>query len=127
LSNVDLAWGTFAIGRELFLALWGLSFLAAGLYLLGVFDLFAKGAKWAVGRGRLITGVCMLLVTAYLYSGLSGRRLGANMEAFLPILPDAHRGYSDGFLAVVSEDYEKGVALAQERNAPIFLHFTGFQ
>jgi thiol:disulfide interchange protein len=123
LSNIDLAIGTYLIDRELFLGLWGLSFLAAALYLLGVFQL---GAKWSVGKGRAAAGVALLAVTAYLGSGLGGDRLGKNLEAFLPILPERELEYTDGFLAVVKEDYEKGVAKATELGAPIFLDFTGF-
>jgi thiol:disulfide interchange protein DsbD len=123
LSNIDLAVGTYLIDRELFLGLWALSFLAAGLYLLGVFQL---GSKWSIGKGRAAAGVALLAVTAYLGSGLGGARLGKNLEAFLPILPERELEYTDGFLAVVKEDYEKGVAKARELGAPIFLDFTGF-
>lgn len=126
LSNIDLALGTYLIHRELFLALWGLSFLAAGLYLLGTFDLFRPGVKWSVGKGRAAFGVALVAVTVYLGSGLDGTRLGKNLEAFLPILPERKLEYTDAFLAVVKEDYEKGVAKATELGAPIFLDFTGF-
>ena len=48
------------------------------------------------------------------------------MTNALPILPERELEYTDGFLAVVKEDYEKGVAKARELGAPIFLDFTGF-
>jgi len=123
-SNMDLAFGTFLIGRELFLVLWGLSFLVAALYLFGVFDLLRPGVKWTVGRGRAAAGVFLLAVTAYLYTGTGGARLYKNLEAFLP---DLEQTYTDGFLAVVKEDFEKGVETATRLGAPIFLDFTGFQ
>ena len=126
-SNIDLARGWFLVSRELFLVLWGASFLIAALYLLGVFSLFTPGAKWAIGRGRAIAGGILLVVTGYLASGVGGGLLYENLEAFLPILPDAKHGYSDGFLRVVKEDYEEGVAVATQLGAPIFLDFTGFQ
>jgi cytochrome c biogenesis protein CcdA len=126
LSNMDLAIGTFLIDRELFLALWGLSFLAAALYLLGLFDLLRPGAKWSLGAGRAVAGLFLLAVTLYLGTGLEGKRLGKNLEAFLPILPDRDVEYTDGFLAVVKEDYEEGVRVATRLGAPIFLDFTGF-
>jgi thiol:disulfide interchange protein DsbD len=123
-SNMDLAFGTFLIGRELFLALWGLSFLAAGLYLLGIFGLFSFKSRWSIGKGRAIAGIILLVITGYLASGLGGKRLAKNLEAFLP---DFRPTYTDGFLAVVKEDYEKGVETAIRLDAPIFLDFTGFQ
>jgi len=126
LSNIDLAAGTYLIHRELFLALWGLSFLVAALYLLGVFDLVRPGVRWSIGKGRAAFGVALLAVTLYLGSGLGGTRLGKNLEAFLPILPERELEYTDAFLAVVKEDYAAGVAKATELGAPIFLDFTGF-
>ncbi|MHC4340519.1 MAG: protein-disulfide reductase DsbD family protein [Planctomycetota bacterium] len=123
-SNMDLAFETNLIGRELFLALWGLSFLAAGLYLLDVFGLLSFRSRWSIGKGRLISGVLLLVITGYLASGLGGRRLGKNLEAFLP---DLDPTYTDGFLAVAKEDFEKGVETATRLGAPIFLDFTGFQ
>jgi hypothetical protein len=70
--------------------------------------------------------VALLAVTVYLGTGLGGTRLGKNLEAFLPILPERKLEYTDAFLAVVKEDYAKGVATAKELGAPIFLDFTGF-
>lgn len=126
LSNVDLAIGTNLIGRELFLVLWGLSFLVAAIYLLDPVGLVRRGTKWAVGKGRFAVAVLLLALTAYLYSGARGRLLNENLEAFLPTLPERKQEYLDGFLAVVKEDFEKGVAKATELGAPIFLDFTGF-
>jgi len=130
ISNVDLAKGTFFIDREMFLVLWAISFLAAGLYLLGFFDLFARGVKWTLGGGRAIAGLVMLGVTALLAYGATGpgfdevlgSDVGSVVESFLPQLKVK---YGDAFVAVV-HDYDEGVRLAQEKQANIFLHFTGY-
>ncbi|NJN14424.1 MAG: hypothetical protein HC813_01970 [Planctomycetes bacterium] len=117
-SNIDLAIGTFAIGRTLFLALWGLSFLAATLYLV-----FAEGART---KGRLLSAAVLLAVTIYLGTGFGGRALHfANLEAFLPQI--GQDAYAVAFPTVVKDDYAAGLAKARESNLPIFLHFTGFQ
>jgi len=126
LSNMDLGLGTNLIGRELFLVLWGLSFLAAALYLLGVLDLFRKGARWSVGKGRAACGILLLAVTAYLARGVNGTLLYENLEAFLPTLPDRLQEYRKGFLASVEDDYAKGIAKAEALNAPVLIHFTGY-
>ena len=123
-SNMDLAWGTFWIDRELFLWLWGASFGIAALYVLGLFDLLRPGAAWAVGKGRAVAGVFLLAVTAYLYAGTGGRVLDKRLEAFLPQI---QAKYTDAFLAVVKDDFEAGVRKAKELGAPIFVDFTGFQ
>jgi len=123
LSNVDIAAGTFFVGRELFLVLWSVSFFAAGIYLLGFLDLFARGVRWSLGPGRALAGLLMLGIGGALVYGSTGPRLGEYIEAFLPSFK---REYSRAFLAV-TEDYEEGLRIAQERNAYVFLHFTGFQ
>ncbi len=116
-SNVDLAFGTFLIDRTLFLVLWAVSFLAAGIYLL-----FAGGA---LTRGRGLAAGGMLALTAYLGSGLLGGKLPLlKLESFLPNF--GNYAYAAAFPAVVEEDFDRGVAVARERGLPIFLHFTGF-
>jgi len=127
LSNMDLGLGTNLIGRKLFLVLWGLSFLAAALYLLGVFDLFRKGARWSLGKGRAACGVLLLAVTAYLARGVDGTVLYENLEAFLPTLPTRRLEYRKGFLASIEDDYAKGIATAEALHAPVLIHFTGYQ
>jgi len=127
LSNVDLAIGTRWIHRELFLGLWALSFLAAGVYLMDLPALFSKERKWEMGKGTAIAIIFFLGVTGFLSTGLNGEpfpRSAKYLEAFLPNWTPA---YDKTFVAVVYEDYDKGIALAQEKDVPVFLHFTGFQ
>jgi hypothetical protein len=129
-SNVDIATARFLIDRELFLVLWAASFLAAGLYLLGFFDLFARGVRWTLGGGRAVAGLIMLAITAVLAFGASGPgldtvlgpKVGATLESFLP---QFKADYSRAFVAV-AHDYDEGVRLAQEKGTDIFLHFTGY-
>ncbi len=129
-SNVDIATNTFAIGRTPFLVLWASSFLAAALYLLGFFDLFARGVRWSLGPGRAVAGLIMLATTAVLAYGATGPRLGAVLgddvgDALESFLPSFERDYGRSFVAV-TDDYGKGIVIAKEKNAPIFLHFTGY-
>jgi thiol:disulfide interchange protein DsbD len=122
-SNIDLAINTPPyIGRELFLALWSVSFVAAGLYLLGATSVFSKTEKWSMTTGRGIAAVLMLAIAAYLIDGSTGKRKAGVIEAFVPPNPS----YGKAFLAVSHEDYEKGLELARKHNAPVFLHFTGY-
>ncbi|MHC4940918.1 MAG: protein-disulfide reductase DsbD family protein [Planctomycetota bacterium] len=125
LSNIDLAIGTRLIYRELFLLLWGASFLISALYLMDLPALFNKERKWVMGKGTAAAIIFLLGVTIFLYSGLGGKPLpNKYMEAFLP---NWDPPYDKNFQAVVYEDYAAGIAKAQELNAPVFLHFTGFQ
>ncbi|MFI5401391.1 MAG: protein-disulfide reductase DsbD family protein [Planctomycetota bacterium] len=129
-SNVDIATNTFAIGRTPFLVLWAVSFLAAGLYLLGIFDLFARGVRWSLGGGRAVAGLVMLAITAALAYAATGPRLGAVLgtgagDALESFLPSFERDYGRSFVAV-TEDFAKGIEIATEKSAPVFLHFTGY-
>ena len=126
-SNIDLAIGTRLIHRELFLALWTLSFFAAAVYLMDLPALFNKERKWEMGKGAAIAVIFLLGVTGFLCTGLNGEpfpRQAKYLEAFLPNWTPA---YDKTFAAVIYEDYDKGVAKAEELGLPIFLHFTGYQ
>jgi thiol:disulfide interchange protein DsbD len=121
-SNVDIAISTFLIDRRLFLVLWGLSFLTAGLYLLGAFDLLSRGVKGSLGAGRAVAGLLMLAITGGLAYGATGAHLPPIVESFLPqFTPE----YNTAFVAVTS-DYEAGLKIAREKGAQVFLHFTGY-
>ncbi|MHC4847182.1 MAG: protein-disulfide reductase DsbD family protein [Planctomycetota bacterium] len=125
LSNIDMGIGTRLIYRELFLLLWGASFLISALYLMDLPALFNKQRKWTIGKGTATAVIFLLSVTVFLYSGLGGKPLpNKYMEAFLP---NWNPPYDKNFQAVIYEDYEKGIAKAQELGVPVFLHFTGFQ
>jgi len=123
-SQIDLAIGTWLIGRETFLVLWSVSFLAAALYLLGAPGWFVRRLRAPVGAVRGSIAAAFLAFTVYLLAGAGGRSLLGKLEAFFPSFEAV---YARAFVAVAEEDYEAGVALAKARNAPIFLHFTGFQ
>ena len=71
-SNIDLAIGTRLIHRELFLALWTLSFFAAAVYLMDLPALFSKERKWEMGKGAAIAVIFLLGVTGFLCTGLNG-------------------------------------------------------
>ena len=63
-SNIDVAFNIPPyIERELFLVLWGASFLAAALYLFDVVGLVKRSAQWAMSRGRAVfSGLLMFLL-----------------------------------------------------------------
>jgi cytochrome c biogenesis protein CcdA len=122
-SQVDLALETHKIGRELFLVLWAVSFLAAGIYLL---------AAGGLTRGRGVAAVLVLALGGYLLTGLRGAIWPAQLEGFFPKLPKAEAtsalpDYSDGFAAVVIDDYGNAVEVARAKGLPLLIHFTGFQ
>jgi thiol:disulfide interchange protein DsbD len=123
-SNVDLGLRFFLIGRELFLALWAVSFLVAAAYLFGITKAFASAERWSLGPKQGIFAALFLALTLYLGSGIDGTPLAQTVEAFLPVLQADHL---QAFRDVAEEDFEEGVKLATKLGAPIFLDFTGFQ
>src|SRR5262249_32922221 len=56
ISNADRVWEWNVFSREVFLLLWGVTFVAAGLYLLGV---FVRGTT--IGRGRGVGAAASLV------------------------------------------------------------------
>jgi len=113
------------IRRDLFIVLFGGSFLVAAIYLLDLPALFRKDGSWSLRKGTIVAILVLVSIGGYFYSGLGGKPLSnESVESFLPRWKAV---YDRTFQAVVYEDYDAGIAKAQELGAPVFLHFTGFQ
>jgi len=124
-SNIDFAFGTGLIRRDLFIVLFGGSFFLAALYLIDLPALFSKERRWSIGKGTVIAILVLGSIGGYFYSGLGGTPLSNDkVEAFLPRWKAV---YDKTFRAVVKDDYEAGIKKALELGAPVFLHFTGYQ
>jgi len=112
LSVADMAYGWGILPRWLFLALWIVIFFAMGVYLcvgwLRVSS-FRKGL-------RAVLIVLSFGFTAYLIPGLWGAPVKV-VSAFAPPMPIEGRQ--------VFEDYEEGLAYAQQEHKPVLLNFTG--
>ena len=125
LSNIDFAFGTAIIRRDTFIILFGGCFFIAALYLIDFPALFRKDGSWSLRKGTVIAILVLCSIGGYFYSGLGGTPLSSeSVESFLPRWKAV---YDKTFAAIVKEDYDAGVAKAQELGVPIFLHFTGFQ
>jgi len=125
LSNSDIVWDLQILSRELFLLLWGLLFIAAGLYLLGVFQ---RGSK--PSATRRVGGVATLAFALYCFRGMTGVPMDQVMTAIAP-------NYSGGRLmpalydpraswALVKDDYDHALDTAREEGKLVFVNFTGF-
>lgn len=144
LSNADLAYQKHWLERELFIAIWIAIFTAWALYLFGKYMLphdYEKADK--IGVGRLTMAIIVTAFTVYMIPGLWGAPLkilsgltppstyseipqginGTTQNTSKSDLPEhAHLG-PHGIIAF--EDYEEGLAYAQQVNKPILLDFTG--
>lgn len=128
LSNADLVshWGLLT--REVFIGLWLLLAFGLTLYLLGVFR-FPHEVVQPLSRLRKILATVSFIFTAYLFFGLISKEnkltllSGFPPPTFYSIFPTT----SDCPLGLdCYKDFEKGVAVAQAKNKPILLDFTGW-
>jgi thiol:disulfide interchange protein DsbD len=122
ISNADLVrgWGIFT--RDVVLAIWVGLGLALALYLLGVRSsrwFWRSGAKW-----HPIPGALALLLTVWLTTGLTGRRLG-ELESFLPPAGGG-TGVEQGELAWLTDDFDGALSQASRENKLVLVDFTGF-
>ncbi len=128
LSNADLVgnWGLFK--REIFLGIWILLFVAMGAYLFGVFRFPHDTRKQKISQGRRVFGLLSLAFSLYLILGLFQVTHLKLLSGFPP--PDFYsvqQKETDCPLGLECyKDFDAGVAVAQRKNKPILLDFTGW-
>jgi thiol:disulfide interchange protein DsbD len=125
-SNVDvfLSWGI--LGREMFILIWIVIFVAAAVYLIA-------GAMKTGGQPvRMGVGVATLAFTVMLGSYLPGKQAGYVLTALLPNYSDVWiqdiTGWGGAKVAkhsIVEDDVQAAVALAQSEGKLLLLNFTG--
>jgi thiol:disulfide interchange protein DsbD len=130
LSNADLVWKWQALPRDLFLWLWAGIFGTAGAYLLGMIRL--KDESGAIGPGRLVSGLGVLLFAIYCVFGALGNPLDSIMTAIAPNYV-ASAGTGDGKASklaakhvIVKDDHEAATARAIKERKLLLMNFTGF-
>ena len=128
LSNADLVWNWGILTRPVFLALWAMIGVIAGLYLLGALRL-PHDTTTKYGRPRQIFGALTVLVGLYFLPAIEGAPLGT-VNAFLPPSPYPGRHVaSDGNAAgtvTFLHDYQAALAQAKAENKRVFVNFTGY-
>ena len=131
LSNADLVehWGI--LKREIFIAIWALCALGMALYLFGIIRFPHDGPKKKkISKGNLAFGVLSFAFFVYLIPGLTNTSY-ANLKLLSgfppPLFYSLYEKDSDAPLGLEAyKDFDKGIAVAKERNMPILLDFTGW-
>jgi thiol:disulfide interchange protein DsbD len=127
LSNVDLVAGWRVISREFFLFGWAVIFLAAAVYLFGIWR--PHGERSRVGPVRVVGGGAVLLFSGYLFWAMTGQRLDFVMSALAPPYTGGKlfpQWYDEGIVwSRVIDDYEGAVRLATDEKKLVLLNFTG--
>lgn len=124
-SNADLVWEWELMTVPMCLALYGLSFLGCGLWLIGKLYLgFNTPQGTPTPARRIWSGIFIALAIYFIY-GTSGRPLNPVLSGFLP---PADYGFATksaaGELEWVS-DLEKAKAEAKQTGKRLVLDFTG--
>ena len=125
-SNADVVQHWEVLSREVFLALWGVIFLAAGLYLFGV---LRGRSKPSLGPKRLVSAGLLTAFAGYCLWGMTGREMDWVMTSIVP-------PYSGGRFApelygreynwpIVLDDYDRAVELAKAQDKLLLVNFTG--
>ena len=134
-SNADLIWQWGVFTREVVLVLWGGLALVTAVMLLGLIPWpGVKVERLRVGRAG--GAVLFLVLSVYLFLGVTGRELDAYTEAYLPpplesnaLATRASGEYMDDE-AVKKLGWEtsldEGLKRAQIEGKPVFIDFTGY-
>ena len=125
LSVADLAYGWHILDREIFLALWIITFVLLGLYLLGKYNFSHYGpADSSIGVFRFFLAMISLSFAVYLVPGLWGAPL-KGVSAFVPPLYTQDFNLYERALTEY-EDYEEGMRVAAQEGKPVLIDFSGY-
>ena len=125
LSVADLAYGWGVLDREVFLTLWIVLFVLAGLYFLGKIRFKHDSEVTHLTVPRLFLSIVTFAFAVYMVPGLWGAPLKA-ISAFAPPLYTQDFNMYDAAVHASFDDYEAGMAYAEKVGKPVLLDFTGF-
>jgi thiol:disulfide interchange protein DsbD len=124
LSNADLVWGWRILTRDVVLVIWIVIGVALAAYLAGVLRLDRSARLGRPGAIRFAATAATVALCVWMFSGLTGRRLG-ELEAFLPPA-DLTSADPERELPWIINDYERALAEARRANQPLLIDFTGY-
>jgi len=124
LSNVDLGFQWGFLTQPVFLAIWAVLMVLAGLFLVRGIKLPSVDDDGKMGPFRIAFGVGAFVLAGYFLAGINGASLG-KLAAFLPPHP-----YPGAATTVASQDgaigdYDAAVAAAKTAGKPLLIDFTG--
>lgn len=122
LQTADQSLKLGLITRPVFLAIWFVLAVIAGLYLLRVIHLPKDSPDQKVGPMRRGFGLVTLGVAAWLLTAFNGGSL-YDLNAYLP--PRDYGQKSEVKSQWVKDDLDGALALAKSQNKPLLINFTG--
>lgn len=123
LSNADLVWSWGVLTRPVFLALWAMIGVIAGLYLLGGLRLPEDSAT-KYGWPRRILGGLTVVAGLYCLLIINGAPVGKVDSYLPPLVYPGKEGKTEGLTFL--HDYKAALLQAKAENRPIFVNFTGW-
>ena len=132
LGNVDLVWGWGIFTHNVVLAIWTVSMIFTGIYLLGKIRLPHDSPIESISAGRMILSLFFIVFGLYLGTGLLGSPINGTIESFLPPKVESESG-----IVMTGKDTNveaqkwfsemaDGIAEAKRTGKPIFVSFSGY-
>ncbi len=125
LSVADLAYGWGILDREVFVALWIVTFALLGMYLLGKLRLPHDSEVEHVSVARLFMAIVSFAFAMYMVPGLWGAPL-KSISAFAPPLTTQDFNLYDNEVHADFDDYDAGMAYAKQKGKPVIVDFSGY-
>jgi len=132
IGNVDLVWGWGLFTHNVVLAIWTVSMIFTGLYLLGKIRLPHDSAIESIGVGRMLLSLFFIVFGIYLGTGLLGRPINGTIESYLPPKVESESGIiitgKDTSLDANKwySEIDEGITEAKQSGKPIFVSFSGY-
>lgn len=132
LGNVDLVWGWGIFTNSVVLAIWTVSMIFTGIYLLGKIRLPHDSPVESIGVGRMILSLLFIVLGIYLGTGLLGRPINGTIESYLPPKVESESGIVMTGKDTIIEaqkwfsEMEDAIAEAKRTGKPLFLSFSGY-
>ncbi|MGB1123484.1 MAG: thioredoxin family protein, partial [Flavobacteriales bacterium] len=123
LSNADMVLQLGLLKRELFIAIWILTAVVTGLYLLGWIRFWHDSKNQRIGKQRIALGIAFLAFAGYMTPGLWGE----DIKAISGFPPGMDYSYLEiHHVKAAHLDYDEGMKAAVETGKPVVLDFTGW-
>ncbi len=124
LSVADLAYGWHILDREVFLVLWIVIAIFAGLYILGKIRFESDGDLTNITVPRFFGALATFAFALYLVPGLWGAPLKAISAFAPPMWTQDFNLYSE--TEATFDDYDEAIEHARKTNKPILIDFSGY-
>ncbi len=123
-SNIDLVYQWQLITRPVFLAVWAVIFMIAGLYLWG-WILLPKDTSTKIGYIRRVFGAATVFAGVWCIAAMNGASMGV-VTGFLPPSDYGRNAAKHEGPEWIKNDIQAAIASSKASGKPILIDFTGY-